>query len=89
MGCFKVTIWGCKATEEVEGILMGKVGFPLCNTAVLKLYYKPYCLTGYCKRFYRMPFFPIFLLFYLFCICLRLARPKCKLKCPKVYEINL
>ena len=48
---------------EVE-ILMGKVDAPLCNTIILKLY----CLPGYCKRFYRIPLFTIFMLFYLFCI---------------------
>ena len=46
-------------------------------------------LTGYCKRFYRIHLFPIFLLFDLFCIYYwDWQDQKCKLKCLKVYEIN-
>ena len=56
----------------------------LLYSVVLKLY----CLTGYCKRFYRIPFFSIFLLFYLFCTYWDWQGQKCKLKCPKIYEIN-
>ena len=44
--------------------------------------------AGYCKRFYRMHFPPIFPLFYLFCICWDWQGQKCKLKCLKVFEIN-
>ena len=62
----------------------GVGGVPLCNTVVLKLY----CLTGYCKRVYRIPFFSIFLLFCLFCIYSVWQGQKDKLKCPKIYEIN-
>ena len=56
----------------------------LCITVVLKLY----CLTWYCKRFYRIPLFTIFILFYLFCIYWDWQEQKCKLKFRKVYEIN-
>ena len=45
-------------------------------------------VTGYRKRFYRIPPFPIFLLFHLFCIYWDWQGQKCKLECPKVYEIN-
>ena len=45
-------------------------------------------VTRYCKRFYRIPHFPIFLLFHLFCIYWDWQGQKCKLECPKVYEIN-
>ena len=77
--------WGGNASYKREGaILMGNRGVSLCNTVVLKLY----CLTGYCRKFYRIPLFPIFLLFYLFCICWDWQGQKCKLKCPKIYEIN-
>ena len=62
----------------------GEGGVPLCNTVVLKLY----CLTGYCKRFYRIPLFTMFILFYLFCIYWDWQEQKCKLKWRKVYEIN-
>ena len=68
---------------EVE-ILMGKGDVPLCNTVILKLY----CLPGYCKRFYRIPLFTIFMLFYLFCIYWDWQGQRCKLKCRKVYGIN-
>ena len=44
--------------------------------------------TGYCKKCYRIALFPIFLLFCLFCIYWDLQDQKCKLKCPKIYEIN-
>ena len=50
-----------QATGGGDEILMGKGRFSLCNTTVLNL-------TGYCKRFYRIPLFPIFLQFHLFCI---------------------
>ena len=66
-------------------ILRGKGGsVPLCNTVILKRY----CLTGYCKGFYRMPFFTMFMLFYLFCNYWDWQGQKCKLKYRKVYEIN-
>ena len=39
-------------------------------------------LTGYCKRFYRIPLFPIFLLFYMLCIYWDWQGQKCKLKWP-------
>ena len=38
-GCFKVIIWGLNAAHN-GGVLIG--GFSLCDTAVLKLYNKPY-----------------------------------------------
>ena len=52
---------------------------PLCNTAVLKL-----------KRLKDSTeyLFPIFLLFYLFCIYWDWQGQKCKLKAPKIYEIS-
>ena len=49
---------------------------------VLKLY----CLTRYCKRFYRIFLFSIFMLFYLLCIYWDWQGQNCKLKCPKIYE---
>ena len=65
-------------------------GLPLCNNAALKLYLLLYIsLTGYCKRFYGIHLFSIFLMFCLFCIYYwDWQGQKCKLKCPKVYEIN-
>ena len=46
-------------------------------------------LTGYCKRFYRIHLFPIFLLFDLFCIYYwDWQGQKCKLTCSKDFEIN-
>ena len=46
-------------------------------------------LTGYCTRFYRIHLLHIFLLFDLFRIyCWDWQGQKCKLKCPKIYEIN-
>ena len=45
-------------------------------------------LTGYYKRFYRIPLFTILLLFYLFYIYWDWQSQKCDLKCPKVFEIN-
>ena len=45
-------------------------------------------ITGYCKRFYRIPLFPIFLLFHLFCIYWNWQGKKCKLEYANVYEIN-
>ena len=50
-----------QATRGGDEILMGKRRFSLCNTAVLNL-------TGYCKKFYRILLFHIFLQFHLFCI---------------------
>ena len=85
--CIRKTMlgWQCKP-QWGGGSFNGEGGgMQLFNTVVLKLY----CLTGYwCKRFYRIPIFPIFLLFYLFCIYWDWQGQKCKLKCPKVYEIN-
>ena len=69
---------------EVDNFNRKQEGIPLCNIVVLKLF----CLTGYCKRFYRIPLFPIFLLFYLFCIYWVWQGQKCKLNCSKIYEIN-
>ena len=44
--------------------------------------------TGYSKRFYTIHLFPIFLMFDLFFIYYwDSPGQKCKLKCPKVYEI--
>ena len=64
------------ANHKGEGaILMRKGGGLLCNTVVLKLY----CLTGYCKIFFRIPLFPIFLVLYLLHL-LRLAREKVQVK---------
>ena len=64
-----------------------EVGFPLCNNAALKLYLS---LTGYCKRFYRMNLFSIFLLFPLFCIYYwDWQGQKCKLKYPKILRLTL
>ena len=64
-----------------------EVGFPLCNNAALKLYLS---LTGYCKRFYRMHLFSIFLLFHLFCIYYwDWQGQKCKLKYSKILRLTL
>ena len=51
-----------QATTGAGGNVIGVGGFQLCNTPVVSLN------TGYCKTFYRILLFPIFLLFYLFCI---------------------
>ena len=83
--CIRKTIVGWQwKPQGGGGILVGKGEVPLCNTVVLKLY----CLTGYCKRFYGIPLFTVFMLFYLFCIYWDWQGQKCKLKCRKVYEIN-
>ena len=43
MGCFKVIIWDGNTNHKGGGTnLIGKAGFSLCNTAVLKLYCKSY-----------------------------------------------
>ena len=84
-GCFKVIIWGDNASYKGQGvILMGKE-----SSRYVRLLYWNFIvsLTGYCKRFYRIPLFLIFLLFYLFCIYWDWQGQKCKLKCPKVYKI--
>ena len=76
--------WQCKP-QEGGAISMGKgVGFSLY---VILLYWN--FVTGYCKRFYRIPPFPKFLLFHLFCIYWDWQGQKGKLECPKVYEIIL
>ena len=83
--------WG-NALKSSFGVAMqairfkGGGGLPLCNTAVLKLFCR---LTGYCKRFYRIPLFPIFQLFYLFGIYCDWQGQECKLKCPKIYKLTL
>ena len=45
-------------------------------------------LTEYSKRFYRLPIFPIFLLFHLFCIYWDWQGQKFQLRCPTIHEIN-
>ena len=84
------TFWshleGGNASHKLGGtILTGKVGgvLTICNTAVFKL-----CYWIYCKRSYRIPPFPKFLLFHLFCIYWDWKGQECKLECPKVNEIN-
>ena len=80
--------WQCKP-QRGDGNFTGEegeeVGLPLCNTAVLKLY----CLIRCCKRFYRVPLFLYFCCFnYFVSIQIDNKGEKCKLKCPKVHEIN-
>ena len=80
--------WQCKP-QGGDGNFTGEegeeVGLPLCNTAVLKLY----CLIRYCKRFYRVPLSLYFCCFnYFVSIQIGNKGEKCKLKCPKVHEIN-
>ena len=80
--CIRTTMvgWQCKPQGGGDNF-NGEKGIPLCNTVLLNLY----CLTGYCKRCYRITLFLIFLLFYLFCISWQNQGQKCKLKCPKIY----
>ena len=82
---FKVIIWGDNASHKGGGgNFNGKGG----SHYLILLYWNfIVCLTGYCKRFYRIPLFPIFLLSYLFCIYWVWQGQKCKLKCPKIYEV--
>ena len=45
-------------------------------------------VTGYCKRFYRIPPLPKFLLFHLFCIYWDWQGQECKSECPEICDIN-
>ena len=84
--CIRKTIvgWWYKPQGEGNNFNQKGKGLPLCNCVVLKLY----CFSVYCKRFYRITFFPKFLLWYLFCIYWDWQRQKGNLKYTKVYEIN-
>ena len=86
-GRFEVIIWVGVAVQATRKACSfnGEKG------VVFSLYMILLCwnfVTRYCKRFYRIPPFPIFLLFHLFCIYWDWQGQKCKLECPKVYEIN-
>ena len=63
-GCLKVINWGWRCKSQKEGSFHRKGRFSLCNTAVLWNFIAN--LTGYCKRFYWIPFFTILLLLYVF-----------------------
>ena len=79
-------IWGWQCKPQEGGCNFngeGGVGFSLY---VILLCWN--FVTGYCKRFYRIPPFPVFLLFHLLCIYWDWQGQKCKLECPKIYEIN-
>ena len=84
--CIRKTIvgWWYKPQGEGDNFNEEGKGLPLCNCVVLKLY----CFSVYCKRFYRITLFPIFLLWYLFCIYWDWQRQKGNLKYTKVYEIT-
>ena len=85
-GCYVVIIWGWQCKPQEGGCNFngeGGVGFSLY---VILLCWN--FVTGYCKRFYRIPPFPVFLLFHLLCIYWDWQGQKCKLECPKIYEIN-
>ena len=83
-GRFEVIWWMQSKPQEGGAILMGKEGEALTICILLCWNFA----TGYCKRFYRIPLFPKFLLFHLFCIYWDWQSQKCKLECPKVYDIN-
>ena len=65
-------VWGMLKSHQLGAGMQVKKGdcfhregrFSLCNTAVLWNFIAS--LTGYCKRFYWIPFFSILLLFYVF-----------------------
>ena len=82
-GRFEV-IWGVAMQATRRGCnFNGEMGFSLY---VILLCWN--FVTAYCKRLYRIPPFPKFLLFHLFYIYCDWQDQKCSLECPKVYEIN-
>ena len=82
-------IWAFDGSDEGEGFPLEE-GRGRDSHYIIVLHWNfIVSLTGYCKRFHRIYLFPIILLFSLFCIYYwEWQGQKCKLMCPKVYEIN-
>ena len=64
-GHFKVINWGGNAIHKRGPLFIGKGGSHYVMLLYLNFIEN---LTGYCKRFYRIPVFTILILFDLFCI---------------------
>ena len=77
---------GCQCKPQVGGKFW--CGDGIFHDVILSYWNFIVSLTGDCKRFYRIPLFPIFLLFYLFCIYWDWQGQKCKLKCPMRLSLN-